>query len=89
MYQIGYRVGTAHNTTHNTNLPSTNNNNSNSSNSSVETYTPHAIYCSYQFYSCMPTRTEVMRLVNNGTGMCVLFVVRTFIFLYFSMYDDA
>ena len=68
----GYRVGAAHNTTNNSNVrqpshlqqPLT----------QIEHYAPRAVYFSYQFYSCMPTRTEAMRVVPNGTngGLCVL-----------------
>jgi hypothetical protein len=36
-------------------------------------YSPKAIYFSFQFYSCMPTRTEVMRLIPADNGqICVL-----------------
>ena len=31
-------------------------------------YIPRCIYFSYQFYTCEPTRTEVMRLVPNSGG---------------------
>jgi hypothetical protein len=31
-------------------------------------YVPRCVYFSYQFYSCEPTRTEVMRLVPNSGG---------------------
>eukprot|EP01038_Epipyxis_sp_PR26KG_P004534 gene4534-6404_t len=34
---------------------------------------PRSIYCSFQFYNCMPTRTEVMRVLPASPGeMCVL-----------------
>ncbi|KAJ1442329.1 hypothetical protein B484DRAFT_442214 [Ochromonadaceae sp. CCMP2298] len=36
-------------------------------------YLPRAVYFSFQFYSCMPTRTEVMRLLPAEPGqLCVL-----------------
>lgn len=36
-------------------------------------YAPKAIYFSFQFYSCMPTRSEVMRLIPSDNGqICVL-----------------
>jgi hypothetical protein len=34
----------------------------------MDHYTPKAVYCSFQFYSCMPTRTEVMRLLPAEAG---------------------
>ena len=35
--------------------------------------TPKSLYFSYQFYSCEPTRTEVMRLLSSDKGqLCVL-----------------
>ena len=41
---------------------------SSSSSSSSSSYRPHSIYCSYQFYSCQPTRTESMRLLPADAG---------------------
>jgi hypothetical protein len=34
----------------------------------MDHYTPKAVYCSFQFYSCMPTRTEIMRLLPSQPG---------------------
>jgi hypothetical protein len=36
-------------------------------------YVPRSVYFSFQFYSCMPTRTEIMRLLPAEPGqLCVL-----------------
>ena len=35
---------------------------------SMDHYTPKAVYFSFQFYSCIPTRTEVMRLLVAEPG---------------------
>jgi len=72
----GYRVGAAHNTVHNRHHDGAGHGRHSSSDlvgtTQIEHYTPRAVYFSYQFYSCMPTRTEVMRLVPTSTGVCVL-----------------
>jgi hypothetical protein len=36
--------------------------------SSVLNPHPRSVYCSYQFYTCQPTRTEVMRLLSSDQG---------------------
>jgi len=70
----GYRVGAAHNTTNNSNVRQPSHLQQQQPLTQIEHYAPRAVYFSYQFYSCMPTRTEAMRVVPNGTngGLCVL-----------------
>ena len=69
----GYRAGSKVVVNNNNN-----NNNTSSTTNDIQSmkhfeYQPKAIFFSFQFYSCMPTRTEVMRLIPADDGqICVL-----------------